>query len=113
MIKILNFDEVGPYHENSIRSLTSSTPVLLAASISRTSICLDCEICSQFAQLLLMQLFFFGLIQLRDFANILAIVVLPTPLIPVNKKAFGILLTAIDFSIASTIISWPISSLKT
>ena len=38
IMKILNFEDVGPYLENSIKSLTSSTPVLLAASISRTSI---------------------------------------------------------------------------
>ena len=38
IINILYFAEVGPYLENSIKSLTSSTPVLLAASISRTSI---------------------------------------------------------------------------
>ena len=37
MINILYLDEVGPYLENSIKSLTSSTPVLLAASISNTS----------------------------------------------------------------------------
>ena len=38
IIKILYFADVGPYLENSIKSLTSSTPVLLAASISNTSI---------------------------------------------------------------------------
>ena len=39
--KIFIIDEVGPYLENSINSLTSSTPVLLAASISKTSIWLE------------------------------------------------------------------------
>ena len=42
--------------------------------------------------------------QLRDLAKILAIVVFPTPLIPVNKNALGILFNEIDFFIASTII---------
>ena len=36
--KHLYLEVVGPYLENSIKSLTSSTPVLLAASISKTSI---------------------------------------------------------------------------
>ena len=40
----------------------------------------------------------------RDLAKILAIVVFPTPLIPVNKNALGILFNEIDFFIASTII---------
>ena len=48
--------------------------------------------------------YFFVFEQFKDFAKILAIVVLPTPLIPVNKKAFGILSNEIDFCIASTII---------
>ena len=42
--------------------------------------------------------------QLRDLAKILAIVVFPTPLIPVNKNALGILFNEIDFLIVSTII---------
>ena len=91
IIKILNFEDVGPYLENSIKSLTSSTPVLLAASISRTSICLDSDISSQFLHLFFKQSFLLELLQFKDLAKILAIVVLPTPLIPVNKKALGIL----------------------
>ena len=50
IIKILNFDEVEPYLENYIKSLTSSTPVLLAASISKTSMWLEFAIASQFSQ---------------------------------------------------------------
>ena len=59
----------------------------------------------QLSHFLFKQSFLFGSEQLSDFAKILAIVVLPIPLIPVNKKALGILLIEIDFFIASTIIS--------
>ena len=74
--------------------------------------CLDWEICSQLSHSLFKQLFFFESLQFKFFAKILAIVVLPTPLIPVNKKAFGILFVKIDFFIVSTIISCPTRSSK-
>ena len=54
--------------------------------------------------MLFKQSFFFGSEQLSALAKILAIVVFPTPLIPVNKNAFGILFNEIDFCIVSTII---------
>ena len=54
--------------------------------------CLDSDISSQFLHLFFKQLFFSEFPQFKDFAKILAIVVLPTPLIPVNKKALGILI---------------------
>jgi len=85
IIKILYFDDVGPYLENSIKSLTSSTPVLLAASISRTSICLEFAIASQFSHNFSLHKFSISFKQFKDFATILAVVVFPTPLIPVKR----------------------------
>ena len=85
IINILNLDEVGPYFENSIKSLTSSTPVLLAASISKTSIWLEFEIDSQFLQSFSLQIFSVPFKQLSAFATNLAVVVFPTPLMPVKR----------------------------
>ena len=51
--------------------------------------------------------------QFNDFATILAKVVFPTPLIPVNKNALGDLSEIIEFLIVSAIISWPIKSSNT
>ena len=83
--KIFIIDEVGPYLENSIKSLTSSTPVLLAASISRTSIWFEFVIASQFSQIFSLHKFSIPFRQFNALATILAVVVLPIPLIPVNK----------------------------
>ena len=112
IIKILYLAEVGPYLENSIRSLTSSTPVLLAASISRTSIWLELIIDSQFSQKFSLHIFSIPFEQFNAFATILAVVVFPIPLMPVNKYAFGILSALIEFVIVSATTSWPIRSSK-
>ena len=85
IIKILYLDDVGPYLENSIKSLTSSTPVLLAASISRTSIWLEFAMASQFSHRLSVHNLSIPFKQFNDFATILAVVVLPIPLIPVKR----------------------------
>ena len=45
------------------------------------------------------------LLLFKDFAKILAIVVLPTPLIPVKRYAFGTLSDLIEFLIVSETIS--------
>ena len=85
MIKILNFAIEGPYLENSIKSLISSTPVLLAASISSTSRWFESVIDLQLSHKFSSQIFSNPFLQFKDFAKILAIVVLPTPLIPVKR----------------------------
>ena len=84
-MKILYFEEVGPYLEKSIKSLTSSTPVLLAASISKTSIWLELVIDLQFSHKFSLHKFSIPFKQLSAFATILAVVVLPIPLIPVKR----------------------------
>ena len=48
--------------------------------------------------------------QFNSFAMSLAVVVLPTPLIPVNKYALGVLPSLIALVIVSAITSWPIRS---
>ena len=73
-------------------SLILSTPVLLAASISITSSEFPFVIALQGTQLL--QISNVGLLlllpsQLKALAIILAVVVFPIPLIPVNKKAWA------------------------
>ena len=88
IMKILNFALVGLYFEFSISSLTSSIPVLDAASISKTSMCFDSIISLQVGHGFSVLQFTFVLeffSQLRDFAINLAVVVFPTPLMPVNK----------------------------
>ena len=50
--------------------------------------------------------------QFNAFATILAVVVFPIPLMPVNKYAFGILSALIEFVIVSATTSWPIRSSK-
>ena len=87
--KYFIFADVGPYLENSIKSRTSSTPVLLAASISKTSMWF--RICYCITVITFLHALSTPFRQFSDFATILAIVVFPTPLIPVNKYAFGIL----------------------
>ena len=51
-------------------------------------------------------------VQLRDLATILAIVVLPTPRIPVKSYALGTLFALIEFTMVSAITSCPINSKK-
>ena len=60
---------------------------------------------SQFSHKLSLHKFSIPFLQLRDFATILAIVVLPTPRIPVNKYALGILFNFIELIIVSAIKS--------
>ena len=50
--------------------------------------------------------------QFKDLATILAIVVFPTPLIPVNKYAFADLSFFIELKIVCATTSWHIKSLK-
>ena len=85
IINILYLAVVGPYLENSIRSLTSSTPVLLAASISNTSIWFELEMALQFSQSSSLHKLSIPFEQFKDFATILAVVVFPIPLIPVKR----------------------------
>ena len=69
-------------------SLTSATPVLLAASISTTSIFFSSEIEIQLAHSPQGSGFERSIFsQLTIFDIILAIVVLPTPLVPEKRKA--------------------------
>ena len=112
IINILYFDVFGPYLENSMRSLTSSTPVLLAASISRTSMWLELVIASQLSHKSSLHILSIPFVQLRDLATILAIVVLPTPRIPVKRYALGTLFALIEFMMVSAITSCPINSKK-
>ena len=71
--------------ENSISSLVFSTEDLLAASSSKISICLEFIIASQFSQKFFLHKFSKPFLQFKDFATILAIVVLPIPRIPVKR----------------------------
>ena len=83
-IIILYLAEVGLYFEESINSLTSSIPVFEAASISITSRCLELVIPSQDSQLQFSSLRKF-LLQFNALAIKRAVVVFPTPRMPVNK----------------------------
>ena len=83
-----------------------------AASISRTSIWLELIIDLQFSQKFSLHIFSIPFEQFNAFATILAIVVFPIPLMPVNKYAFGILSALIEFVIVSATTSWPIRSSK-
>ena len=78
-------EEVGAYLENSISSFVFSTELLLAASSSKTSILLELVILSQFSHKFSLHKFSIPFMQLSALATILAVVVLPTPRIPVNK----------------------------
>ena len=72
----------------SIISLTSATPVLLAASISTTSILLSLSIEIQFLHFPQGSGFLRSKFsQLSVFAKMRAIVVFPMPLVPENKNA--------------------------
>ena len=82
-MKILYFEEVG-YRENSIKSLTSSTPVLDAHPSLKHQCDLSLILSYNFHKNYCYKLSI-PFLQLRDFAKILAIVVLPTPRIPVNR----------------------------
>ena len=96
IINTLYFATEGLYLENSSNSRTSSTPVLLAASISSTSIWFELIIDKQFEQKFSLQSFSIPFSQLSAFATILANVVFPIPLIPVNKNAFADLFIFIE-----------------
>ena len=67
----------------------------------KTSMWLDFEIPSQFMHKFFSQSFSIPFKQFRDFATILAIVVLPTPRIPVKRYAFGTLSALIELIIVS------------
>ena len=108
----LNFATVGAYLENSIDSLTSSTPVLLAASISNTSMWFELIMDSQLVQKLSLHKLSTPLSQFSAFATILANVVFPIPLIPVKRKAFEDFLFFKELKIVLVISSCPIRSLK-
>ena len=112
IINILYFAEVGPYLENSIKSLISSTPVLLAASISRTSMWLEFDIASQLLHKFSLHILSIPFKQFSAREMSLAVVVFPTPLMPVNKYAFGTLFDFIEFNIVSAITPCPIKSSK-
>ena len=81
----------GEYITESIISLMPSTPVLLAASTSMTSRKFPLFMDLHGEQLLQISKegssFLPSLIQFKALAIILAVVVLPTPLIPVKRNA--------------------------
>src|SRR3989344_4193384 len=111
IMKILYFDLTGENLIPSINSLTSSTPVCEAASISIKSIDFDCIISRQESHLL------HGSKEDRSWQLIAlakrrAIVVLPLPLGPVNKYACEIALPEIELVNVCTICSCPIISEK-
>ena len=60
-------------------------PQVLDFEPGSTSDDLHFAIASQFSQSLFSQIFSMPFLQFNDLATILAVVVLPTPLIPVNK----------------------------
>ena len=74
------------------------------------SIWFELAIASQFSHKTSLQRFLISLEQLSAFAIILAVVVFPTPRIPVNKYALGILFCLIEFIMVSATISCPIRS---
>jgi hypothetical protein len=107
---------LGEYITESIISLMPSTPVLLAASTSITSrkfpLLID-KHGEQLSQISKDGSFLFpSAIQFSALAIILAVVVLPTPLIPVNKKAWANLPLFKALLKVVTRLSCPISSLK-
>jgi hypothetical protein len=106
----------GEYITESIISLIPSTPVLLAASTSITSRKLPLFIDLHGEQLLHISkagsFLFPSATQFRAFAIILAVVVLPTPLMPVRRKACANLPLFRELLKVFTSVSCPISSLK-
>ena len=106
----------GKYITESIISLIPSTPVLLAASTSITSrkfplfIDLHGEHSLHISKV--GSFLFPSEMQLRALAMILAVVVLPTPLIPVKRKACANLPLLRELLKVFTRVSWPMSSLK-
>ena len=106
----------GEYITESIISLIPSTPVLLAASTSITSRKFPLFIDLQGEHSLHISkvgsFLFPSETQLRALAIILAVVVLPTPLIPVKRKAWANLPLLREFLKVFTSVSWPMSSLK-
>ena len=106
----------GEYITESIISLIPSTPVLLAASTSITSRKFPLFIDLHGEHLLHISkvgsFLFPSETQLRALAMILAVVVLPTPLIPVKRKAWANLPSLRELLKVFTSVSWPMSSLK-
>ena len=76
---------MGAYLENSISSRVFSTEDWLAASSSNMSIWFELVIDSQFSQKLSVHKFSRPFLQFNALAIILAIDVLPVPLIPVSR----------------------------
>ena len=107
---------LGEYITESIISLIPSTPVLLAASTSITSRKIPLLIDMHGEHLSQMSkdgsFLFPSSTQFNALAIIRAVVVLPTPLIPVNKKACANLPLLRAFLKVFTRLSCPISSLK-
>src|SRR5690606_28516028 len=116
MMYILYRAVVGRYFELSIISRMSSTPVLLAASISIISGCRDSLIDLQLLQMPhgdgVGPPFPSSPIQFKARAIILAVVVFPTPRIPVRIKAFAIRLVFMALVTVLTNTSCPIRSSK-
>src|SRR5512140_1762999 len=111
MMNILYRRRDGRYLTVSFRSRMSSTLVLDAPSISKTSTELPAVISSQALQAL------HGsgagpFSQFRAFASILAALVFPTPLPPVNRKAWATLPESMAFFRVWLTCSWPIRSRK-
>ena len=71
---------------------------------------LEFAIASQFSQSVSSHKFSIPFKQFKDLATILAIVVFPTPLIPVKRYALGTLFALIELIIVSATRSWPIKS---
>jgi len=86
MIYTLYLDLAGEYFTFSLNSLISSTLLFEAASISTTSIVLSSKISLQLSHSL-QGSSLCKLVQFTALENILAVDVLPVPLVPQNKYA--------------------------
>ena len=111
--KILNLETLGDVWTDERSSLICSTPVLEAASISRKSILFPSWIDIDDSHLLQgCEVGESDDMQFRHLARSLAIVVLPTPLVPLKRKAWCTLSCSILFLITWTTWSWPMTSSK-
>ncbi len=93
---------------DSRKSLISSIPLLLAASISITSISVPAVIALQCSHSMHGWLFS-PLSQFRALARMRATVVLPVPLGPANKYAWDVLPVSTDPFRMRTTVSWPMT----
>ena len=116
IIYTLNLPSLGEYITASMISLIPSTPVLLAASTSITSrkfpLLIDIHGEHWLHISKVGSLIFPSPTQFKAFAIILAVVVLPTPLIPVKRNACANRPLFREFLKVFTSVSCPINSPK-